>query len=75
MAPTDPPTPVPAPTASGSWGPAVTALAVTVILLVCGFIGVLVYAYPAVRDPLGAALGVLSPLVTVAALVAPSRRR
>ncbi|MFF3540027.1 hypothetical protein ACFYXP_39715 [Streptomyces sp. NPDC002466] len=52
-----------------------TVLAVTVVLLVCGFIGALVYAYPAVRAPLGAALEIFTPLVTVAALVVPSRRR
>ncbi|MFB6507527.1 MULTISPECIES: hypothetical protein [unclassified Streptomyces] len=52
-----------------------TAIGVVVALMACGFGAFLVYAYPALRDPLGAGLGILTALVAVAALVAPSRRR
>ncbi|MFJ2923103.1 hypothetical protein [Streptomyces sp. NPDC087307] len=65
-----------APAATGNWIPAaVAAIAVTVTLLACGFAGFLVYAYPALREPLGAALGVLTALGMLTALIVSLCRR
>ncbi|WP_406016359.1 hypothetical protein OG520_39370 [Streptomyces sp. NBC_00984] len=77
MSTTVPPTPAPAaPTAPVNWIPAaVTAIAVTVTLLACGFTGFLVYAYPALREPLSAAAGIAGFLGVVAALIVSMCRR
>ncbi|MFD4764247.1 hypothetical protein ACFWOJ_37165 [Streptomyces sp. NPDC058439] len=68
--------PAPAVPASVGWVPAaMTAIAVVVALMACGFGAFLAYAYPALREPLGVALGIATVLGMLAALTVSLCRR
>lgn len=67
---------VPAAPAPSGWVPAaLTAIGIVVTLTACGFGAFLVYAYPAVREPLGTAIGIATVLGMVTALIISLRRR